>query len=1232
VDERRVTEVFAPADRPDRATTVGSGYLVTDTLVLTAGHVVAPATGGACQVRPLGEADWRQARVVWRAESCDAALLQLEGVDGQSPQAGRARLGRLATGWRVPCRALGFPLAQARPGSHASIRDTEEITGELAPLTLVKGGQLTIHVSGSVPLPGAAGQSSWAGMSGAALFSGPLLVGVVTVDPARFGSDRLEAVPVTQMAAEPSFRALLLEEAGQEFVLEKVEDVMSDALKLRLWSLLSRHAPFGGRDAELARLDAFLAERSSGYMFVTGPSGFGKTALLAQWLSLLEAQIEDHRFVAYTFMNRLDGLAEEDFTLRNLCQQLASFHGEHGPLPASTAEVHVRYLRLLTAPAAGKRLVVILDGLDEASEWTPGSDLFPHNLPAGVMVVFSARQIAEQDWLKALELPAAGVETLHLTTLGLAEIGGLLTAAGDAVPSWARQQVAVDAMHRVSGGDPIYLRFLVEDLRDGRISSVADLRKQPDKLTGYFDTWWSQVSGSASEQRVKDLLGYLLVSRGPLNRDELTGISGDDDLDGFSFESALEPVRRFVIGDAEAGYALSHPRFQAYLGDTRVKETDRKPYREQLLAFCADWRTNQSRYALTYYIRHLAEATQVAAGPELQELTRRLADCLVDHEMHRSYLELPNDLPGLHRDLEVALGRVAEAALTPIASVVKVALGLEDFRRAWLRPEAVFDLAAQGSIEDAERRLALFETDERWLQVARLLIVWFGARHAPAPAAALRSRLTAELPHRPPLPLLLQRVESWLGEAPTPALELPYPPFQLPAADEETARQIVRRMGGAPDARMDLRGVEGIEPLADKQDAHGETPVIAEGDSPRLVAFAADTPVPGDALLDQYIGIHAGNPYAEYRNQSLWAILGAACCHRDDEKARDLVRRLASAALAQTSVWFREGLMLTVEALRARADQPGALDRFEARVAQARAAVGELQAVRWKADTWGNHCRRLAALAEAEAVVLKRRDRARKLLDEARRLPFGFAGYQSSASLTLAEAYRICQPDEPAASLVALNAARRAAHNIQDPAFCARRTAQANAMIGHWWPRPIQNLAEVIARFVADPNAAEFAPVHCVGETYGKRSDREKLEIPKKMRQAATLTQIARDVYDVPPAALRTLNPRIGLDEALKAKVVEVRVPESKFAPILAARLAAEALLHPGSGEDRGMLIRRLVPVAADNPTAMDTILSRLLLAVQPDDQSVLDEIESMAPSDWLAEPAATAATELGPS
>jgi Trypsin-like peptidase domain/NACHT domain len=1228
MDKDRVTEVFAQSGQ---TSSYGSGYFLTDALVLTAGHVVDPVNNGACQVRSLGDSTWRSARVVWRGGSCDAAVLEVTAAAGQPGQAGLVRLGRPAAEWRAPCQSVGFPVAQTQPGSGGR-RDTEEIKGEIAPLTRVKNSSLTVHIDGSVPLPDASGRSPWTGMSGAALFCGPLLVAVVTVDPANFGTDRLEAVPVLTMAEEPAFRALLTGQAHTELPLEAAEDITTDWLKARLWRLLSRHAPFGGRDAEIASLNALVAGQKGGYVFVTAPSGYGKTALLAHWLSLVEKRTEDHSFTVYTFMSRLDGLADEDFTLRNLCQQLAFCHGEHGPLPTTASELRSRYIRLLKTSTAGRRLTIILDGLDEASGWAPGPDLFPHDLPAGVNVVFSAREIANRDWLETLELPIGQVTTLPLTTLTRQEVSDLMATISDAIPGWAQGDTTVSAMYAASQGDPFYLRCLVEDLCQGRIGSADELRKQPTGLTAYFDKWWDQVHGSVKEEPVRDLLGYLLVSRGRLTRDELTGISADDKLDGFTFDSALDsPLQRFVVGDAEDGYALSHPRFQAYLSERRIKAPDQKPYRDRLLAWCAHWRINGSRYALVHYVQHLAEAITTAAGTGAEQL----AGVVTDSRFHLAYLAMTDDLPGLQRDLELALDRVAELAAAPVPAVVRAAAGLDGFRSTRLRPESVFGLAESGRVDDARRGLGLFEADENWHQVALLVIAWLGAQSAPALASALTSGVATQLVPWPPLPLLLQRVESWLGQSQPPQLKLPYPPYRLPRPPYlEAARQIVNGMGGATDPELHISGL-GL--LHGQVQIGDEAPVyVAEADSPHLVAFAAAEPDLGGTLLREYIEIHATNPYAEYRHRSLWAILGAVCCHPDAIETRELARLLATAALAPTAVWFREGLHLAVGALRARAGQPGALGRFETRTAEASGAADRLQYVRGQADSWGHHGRRLAALAEAEALVLQRPDKAGALLHQAQSVPFGFAGYQTSSSLTLAEAYRICQPDRPAAALAAVEASRRSAHNIQEPALCAMRTARANAMLERWWLSPIHDLAGVISRFISDPYAGEFAPVHQVGEQYAERAPAERLAIPDAMRQAATLAQIAADVYRLPTATLGRLNPGIGPHDPLPAGT-QVSVPERRFAPLMAARLAAEVLADPAiPGKDRSALIRYLVPIAADNPTAMYTILSRLLLAAEPDDPGIaaaaLDEIGMLAPSDWLVEPTARTAVEFGPS
>jgi hypothetical protein len=377
------------------------------------------------------------------------------------------------------------------------------------------------------------------------------------------------------------------------------------SLRPRLDDLLERHTLFGGRKAELKRLNDFLAQRTSGYQFITGLSGFGKTALLPNWVKALQ---QGGQSVCYHFISRLDEIADEDFALRNLCQQLVAYHGLSGTLPANTAEIRALYRQLLAIPPVeGEKLVIVLDGLDEARGWTPGSDLFPHSLPKGVFVAFSAREIAKRDWLASLKLPRGEVEKLELKTLGLAEIGHLLRAVGEPSTKWAEDPAFLTALYDKSSGDPFYLHYLVRDIQERKITSLKKLEDQPTGLKEYLDRWWEEVSDVAGEQAVKDLLGYLVVAReGHLIRDDLTDISDKDALDGAVFEKTIIQLQRYVVGDDKEGYAFCHKRFRDYVAKERIKKRGQRPYRERLLRYCARWQEHKSKYTLTYCAAHLA--------------------------------------------------------------------------------------------------------------------------------------------------------------------------------------------------------------------------------------------------------------------------------------------------------------------------------------------------------------------------------------------------------------------------------------------------------------------------------------------------------------------------------------------------------------------------------------------------------------------------------------------------
>src|SRR5215468_8628661 len=157
----RVMEVFAkPADGPVR---VGSGYRVTATSVLTAGHVVmglpvrsqtSVAAGdddaGRCEVRPLGERAWMSGSVLWRDELADVALIGLAGdVPPLPPGSPVPRWGRVDGMEPIAVSAVGFPWAQERPDR---VRDSEQLFGFIAPATTVKAGQYAVTVQSSAPV------------------------------------------------------------------------------------------------------------------------------------------------------------------------------------------------------------------------------------------------------------------------------------------------------------------------------------------------------------------------------------------------------------------------------------------------------------------------------------------------------------------------------------------------------------------------------------------------------------------------------------------------------------------------------------------------------------------------------------------------------------------------------------------------------------------------------------------------------------------------------------------------------------------------------------------------------------------------------------------------------------------------------------------------------------------------------------------------------------------------
>ena len=548
----------------------------------------------------------------------------------------------------------------------------------------------------------------------------------------------------------------------------------------------------------------------------------------------------------------------------------------------------------------------------------------------------------------------------------------------------------------------------------------------------------------------------------------------------------------------------------------------------------------------------------------------------------------------------------------------------------WRRNATVF-------LDAARRRGELFAIDDHWRQGLLLMVAWLAPPSCRDPARRLVEEMQAQVGPEQTLNDLVSWIRADLWGEVAPTFAYPEPPQEGAApprqADPALIEELLKRVGGGQYSRELIRS-QGLDASAQNPDAppptrglyremlrrkipgqaeedldedRTTTRYLAELDGPYLVAHAARDMAQGTQALDRYLSVYTNYSYPEYRFSTLWLLLGFIVrLPRSDGGVwvRDAALRVLDSALGGTSVEFEQGLAVAVTALRAQAPDPAARTAL---VQQAHQLMGE--AMRLKpgrnhdgSDIWAHHKRAMLATAQALGWLLGEQSLAGQVLSEALALAdSGFAGYQAPACLAMAEAFWVCAEGGPqfAAQIEqSLAWAQNAAHNVQDPTFCARMTARVNAMRRHWWPAAGAAGAVQLddrARSLADAAyRPELNALHRVGHAYTGRRD-DALALPPWATHVGTFDALER-LYQRSRADFLRLN---GADRPL-VKGDDVAVPDPGLVPHLAARLAAEVLAQAGHNPlppERLKLLRTLVPFAAISPTALDAVLTRLVLA-----------------------------------
>jgi hypothetical protein len=987
---------------------------------------------------------------------------------------------------------------------------------------------------------------------------------------------------------------------------------------------------FVGRQTVFERLDAFVRQHPTGYFEIVGDAGLGKTAVAAEIA-------RRHDAVAF-YASATSNAHRPDQFLEHVTAALIVRHGlGYATLPARAGDDATflgRILRESVQRTGGGPVWVVVDALDEADQPSAGANplLLPARLPAGVYVVVTRRtgQLVASPGTPVQRYTLRWNDPLQTADLAAFirgrvdsddHIADALASGDPPVPREAFVAQLVDA----GEGNFMYASYVLADIAEQAPDAPPlDLGDLPPSLQGWYEQFWQRISSQQTHDWAdwaslyQPVVERLAVAREAVTADWLGTQVGRPPAEVRS--RVLEPWARVLSRGRHDDWRLIHRTFGEYLEDRLdLRDADRKvaeSYVSQRWGQFDQW----DDYGLRHSATHLAEAADHATGQQRHDVIAQLARLVTEPGFQQAHLTGLRDPTLLQRDLDLAHRLAAKDDHKDATFLlVPVALTQVLFHRLALRPEVLFEAARQGEVRAAERLLDLFsgEIDAGWRDAILLTIAWLAAENAPGEAARVRDQVRAAEPGSQTIVRLLDRLTATLDGATVPPARLPEMPTQW-----EVEAMLARVSGSAVDSYSLLDVELGGEEL------HGTGGYLSAADGPRLVALAAKHQDDGDRLLGGYLEAHRANAYPQYRNGSLWELLGAVLLHPTQRWVRDWLARVSLVVLAAPNRGeFLEGLEIAVLALQANAGDTAAADELAVRrdTAVQQAEAPPASPIRGQGDVWAVHRRRLAGLAEAYRQLPGGAADAARLAAAAVWVEPGFAGITAPACLTMAETASVAAPGDTHLVAQALDAAARSAHKIQDLTFCARTTARVTAMRERWWPSPPPDpsqVASVIGRLSRDRSAPEFSALHVVGEDYQYREPRSKALMPRQMLTADTLDELAT-VHQRPIEEFLRYNPERGWtpDQRLDPGT-RVNVPDPGFPPLIAARLSAAVLAAGQPSSEVSAQLRHLVPVTGTDVTALATVLARLLLC------SPTEDVQLLAPLRRLVSEATSATAE----
>ncbi len=306
---------------------------------------------------------------------------------------------------------------------------------------------------------------------------------------------------------------------------------------------------FVGRGDLLAQVAGYLAGGDRHPLVITGPSGSGKSALLAK---IVERARERHpnALVVTRFIGATPGSSDGRTLLEGLTRQIVrAYGGDESDIPPEYGALAFTFRERLALATTERPLILLVDALDQLSgaDEAKGLAWLPAELPEHVHLVVSTLQDGLPEPVRhrlgrfAGDRPFMAVQPMT-TDDGAAILDGWLAEPqNDPLLGLTRRALTAEqrgdmlAKFAAAGGLPLYLKVAYEQTR--RWSSFDGLPALSDEHPGLAadvpgvirDLFWRlEQESNHGRVLVSRALGYLAAARHGLSEDELLDVLSAD--------------------------------------------------------------------------------------------------------------------------------------------------------------------------------------------------------------------------------------------------------------------------------------------------------------------------------------------------------------------------------------------------------------------------------------------------------------------------------------------------------------------------------------------------------------------------------------------------------------------------------------------------------------------------------------------------------------------------------